>query len=292
MPERVDLHVHSNYSSDGEWEVERLFKAAEALPLAAFSISDHDTVAALPEAFQRAKSSRLRYFPNVEISTGYDRQTFHLLAPMLKWQHRDLEKFLAGIRQARYEQTIGRVEKLRELGFVVNLDAVLEKADEVGITGPAIAKLVLENEANRSDSRLEPYKKVTKESPAVAFYTEYMKQGGPAYVARRKASLLEAIQLVRRLGGLPVLAHPGKESDVDSGLLKTLKDAGLEGLEVYTPYHDQEQQRYFLDLAHRFDLIATTGSDFHGQIKPLVELGSVPESEGLLRAMAERKGRL
>lgn len=99
----VDLHIHSEHSSDGEWSVRRIWAKAHHHGLQAFSISDHDTVEGVAEGWKMKDEFAPRLIPNVEVSTNHRGHKFHLLAPFVEWRSPQLEDFLEDIRQSRLE---------------------------------------------------------------------------------------------------------------------------------------------------------------------------------------------
>jgi hypothetical protein len=107
----------------------------------------------------------------------------------------------------------------------------------------------------------------------VNFYRDYLRGGKPAFIAMEDVSTLAAIQRIKHLGGIPILAHP---SDTGEENILSLVRGGLEGMEAYSPYHTPGEQEAFRVLAETHGLLVTAGSDFHGKkIKPDVELGQV-----------------
>ncbi|HSR49815.1 MAG TPA: PHP domain-containing protein [Acidobacteriota bacterium] len=276
----VDLHIHSEHSSDGEWSVGRIWRKAHEQGLRAFSISDHDTVEGVAEAMEMRGDFAPRLIPNVEISTTHRGHKFHLLAPFVDWLSQELGEFLKAIRESRREQNRGRVEKLSEMGFDLSMEEVEEATGGRPVTGPAVAAVLLKKSSSPNDPRLQPYYSEHRQSGEVRFYKDHFLPGRPAYTPRREASLERAIALVRRLSGVAVLAHPGlKPGVVDGGLLQEMKEMGLQGLEVYTSYHDAKASARYLELAESLNLTPTAGSDFHGKVKPKVAFGSVRQGD-------------
>lgn len=275
----ADLHIHSHHSSDGEWTVPRIFDQARRMGLDVFSISDHDTVAALEEAFSLAEDYPGEYLANVEISVRHQEVGFHLLAPLVDWHDRPLLDLLNRIRLSRVRQNATRVDRLRALGFDIHYDEVREALGPVAVTGPAIASVVLSKGANRNHSLVGQIPAGSNLSPEIDFYKFFFLPGGPAYAAKETVSLRRAIATVRSAGGVPVLAHPGLKTDViDEHWTRAAKEMGLEGIEAYSSYHTEGTCRYYVKIARRLDLVVTSGSDFHGRVKPHVAFGDVPES--------------
>ena len=135
-------------------------------------------------------------------------------------------------------------------------------------------KAILSRKENQNDPRLRPYIDGTRSnSPYVNFYRDYLRGGKPAFVPMEDVSTIAAIQKIKGMGGIPILAHP---SDTGEENILHLVQNGLEGLEVYSPYHNSQEQEKFRILAETNGLLITAGSDFHGkEIKPDVDLGQV-----------------
>ena len=273
-----DLHVHSNYSSDGEWTVDQLFKRAEELDMIALAVSDHDTLDALAHRQRIEKQfPTVAWIPNVEITSGYAGQELHLLAPFIDPTAPELGELLKRIHARRDEQARGRMALLGATGIQITEEEVRCLAGNLPLTGPAIARAVLGKYRADPLSVLRPYLEGDKKELAESnFYRDFFLKGSPAHVAKRELKMSEAIATVRAVGGVPVLAHPGAPfTHADEALICELKSLGLKGLEVWTSYHDEKQSNYYLSIADSLGLIATAGSDFHGQAKPHVLFGSI-----------------
>ena len=290
----ADLHIHSHHSSDGEWTVPRIFAQARRVGLEVFSISDHDTVAALEEAFILAEDFPGEYLANVEISVRHQGVGLHLLAPLVDWHDRPLLDLLARIRLSRVRQNEIRVGRLHALGFDIRYEDVREALGSVPVTGPAIASVVLSKGANRNHALMDRIPAGSALSPEIDFYKFFFLPGGAAYAAKETVSLSRAIATVRAAGGVPVLAHPGLKRDVvDEEWTRGVRDLGLEGIEAYSSYHTEETCRYYVEVGRRLDLVVTSGSDFHGRLKPHVAFGDVPESPAeMLDRLKERRQRV
>lgn len=290
----ADLHIHSHHSSDGEWTVPRIFAQARRVGLDVFSISDHDTVAALEEAFTLAEDYPGEYLANVEISVRHQGVGFHLLAPLVDWHDRPLLDLLARIRLSRVRQNQIRTNRLQALGFDIHYDDVRAALGSIPVTGPAIASVVLSKGTNRNHSLTRQIPPGSNLSPEIDFYKFFFLPGGPAFAAKETVSLSRAIATVRAAGGVPVLAHPGLKSDViDESWTRSAREMGLEGIEAYSSYHTEDTCRYYVEVGRRLDLVVTSGSDFHGRLKPHVAFGDVPESSAeMLDRLKERRERV
>jgi len=283
----VDLHIHSHKSSDGDFPVHRLVALAREKDLAAIAIADHDTTAAYPEAVHLGEKEGVRIIPSIELTTLFEDREFHLLLPFVDWDSEPLKELIETVREGRFLEARERVSRLVQLGFDLTWEEVRDASAPFAPLGVTIAQVVLRKAEEGGDPAFDRY--FQGDDPSLApysFYRDYFMEGRPAFVERRNIGLLEVLAKAPATGGVPVLAHPGasfQQTTPDD--LRVLKEGGLEGLEAYTSYHDEEQTREYLSLAREFDLVATAGSDFHGSIKPHIPFGSL--RAGQLRMVEE-----
>jgi 3',5'-nucleoside bisphosphate phosphatase len=293
MSGRVDLHVHSDKSCDGDFSPADLVGFARNLEMRAISIADHDTVAAYPEAVEIGRGAGVEIIPGIELTTLFGGREFHLLLPLVDWTSPALAAIIEGQTQCRLDEAGQRVEKLRGLGFALTTEEVREKTSGVPPLGVKIAQILLENPENERNPALEFfYKKENRPYAPYMFYKEYFAEGKPAYVPKRFVGLLDVLAAAPGTGGVPVLAHPGAYFQRTTGEdARVLKDHGLAGMEVYTFYHTAEQVALYRSMAEELGLVATAGSDFHGRIKPHVAFGALQEGDyGMVERLKARKG--
>jgi predicted metal-dependent phosphoesterase TrpH len=283
MPGRVDLHIHSFYSSDGDVPVQRIVHLAREKKMSAIAITDHDSTAAYPKAIDWGKREGVEVIPSIELTTSFDGREFHLLLPFVDWTSSMLESLIDRVVQGRIREARERVARLIDLGFDLTWEEVRDEAAPFAPLGVNIAQVILRKAGETGDKALElqAYLGAERTIPApYAFYRDYFTDGKPAFVPRRNIGLLEALEAAPVTGGVPVLAHPGADFQrVRREDLEVLKARGLQGLEVYTSYHDPEQTRFYLQLARELDLIPTVGSDFHGSLKPHIPFGFLPDGD-------------
>ena len=262
----IDLHIHST-ASDGSFSPEQILGLAQKAGLRAISLTDHDSIAGIKEIFSVIHSYPVEFISGVEISCEPPDAfkhlgSIHMLGYGFSVYDRKLNKVLADAVTARERRNPMIIERLNDLGFDISMAEVVERfgADQTG--RPHIAELLVEK------GYVESFR---------AAFDLYMGKGKPAYVDKYKISCEDAIRIILDAGGLPVLAHPGLlEFDDDGGLegfVESLAACGLEGLEVYYTDHDAEQIKTLETLARRKGLVATGGSDFHGEFNRGVELG-------------------
>jgi len=293
MSGRVDLHVHSNRSSDGDYSPAQLVGFARDHGMRAISIADHDTVAAYPDAVEQGLQAGVEVIPGIELTTLFAGREFHLLLPLVDWASPALAEIIAGQTVCRMNETSDRIERVRSLGFALTMEEVREKSKDAPPLGVKIAQVLLENPENERNPALELYYRPENRPYApYMFYGDYFAEGKPAYVPKKFIALVDVLAAAPATGGAPVLSHPGayfqRTTAADA---RELKDHGLIGMEVYTFYHTPEQTAFYKDLAAELDLVATAGSDFHGRIKPHVAFGALPHGDyGMVEALRARRG--
>jgi predicted metal-dependent phosphoesterase TrpH len=248
MNGKIDLHVHTN-ASDGKYPPAELVALAARSGLSLLAITDHDTISGIAPALEAARAfPDLKIIPGVEISSHAPGSEVHVLGYFIDSGNPELLKQLATLGESRQDRAKAIVEKLRGLGLDISLERVQEIAGDGSIGRPHIAQALMEK------GYVSSFQDV---------FTRYIGQGGPAYVERIKLTPDEAVKLILRCGGLPVLAHPSTINDAEA-VVSRLAAAGLVGLEAYYKDYSNEQRQDMVDLAARYKLIATGGSDFHG----------------------------
>lgn len=294
MNGRVDLHIHSSNSSDGDYTPAALLRMAKEKGLRAISIADHDTVEAYPDALAWSDKLGVEIVPSVELTTLYDRREFHLLLPFVRWDSTVLKKILATVTRARMEEAKERVAKLRELGFEIDWDEVIRRTKGGPPLGVSIAQILIDKgRREKTPSLRKYYEGANRLFAPYYFYKDYFLEEGPAFVPKRTVSLPEVLDVIDGEGASPVLAHPGAYFErATREDLAVLKERGLVGLEVYSSYHDPEQTRFYKTAADELGLVATAGSDFHGRIKPHVVFGALKEGTyGMVEELKARRRR-
>jgi len=274
MPSTVDLHLHTLYS-DGEYPPEEVIRQAATKGLHTVAITDHDTVAGIPQALESARMASLRVIPAVEISCELAEGEVHLLGYFVDWNpEAPLAQMLARFRASRTERAKTMVEKLRGLGVPLTWEEVQAVAGGESVGRPHVARALVA--------------RGYVQSVAEAF-ERYLFRGGPAYVPRFKLIPEEAIALIHRAGGVAVLAHPLDILDT----VGWLAAEGLDGLEAYYTGYSPDVSAQIAAIAQRYGLIVTGGSDFHGpRVCPGIDVGSVDVPEEIVQGLDERRAAL
>jgi hypothetical protein len=267
---RVDLHAHTSFS-DGLLTPEALVARAIDKRLAALAVTDHDTVEAIPRARVAAGSS-LELVPGIEMSTTFEGADLHILGYYVNAEHGALRERLQRFQRERRERALSIVDRLRELGAPVDLEAVLELAGPGVVGRPHVAEAMVRAGL------------VTDFDDA---FDRYLGSQAPAYVPRPAFSPGEAIALIHAADGVSVLAHPG--SQMPDGVIERLRAVGLRGLEVWHPQHGNATVRRYRALAERLGLLETGGSDFHSEHRS-VDLGELPVPVTVLEPLKAAAG--
>ncbi len=245
---QIDLHIHST-ASDGKFSPEAIVGKAAGLGLKVIALTDHDTVDGIPPALEAVKAfPELKLIPGVEISTDLADGEAHVLGYFIDYTSRELGAALERFRSSRQRRARGMVDKLGALGMDIDWQRVQQIAGEGSIGRPHIARAMLE----------KGYIATFEEA-----FDKYIAHGGTAYVAREKMTPEEAVELILRSRGLPVLAHPFTVNDPEA-MIKKLKTVGLVGVETYYKDNTEAQTGFTLGLAEKYGLIATGGTDYHG----------------------------
>lgn len=257
----VDLHTHSAFS-DGLLSPTALVEEAALRGVRVLGLTDHDTLAGIPEARAAGERLGVEIVPGVELSTSLaGGEGVHLLGYFIDIANEALVDGLAAYARARLERTERMLDRLRGMGVALDPERVSEIAGAGTVGRPHLARVLIE----------AGYANTIPEA-----FDRYIGQGKPGYVPRPRVDPRQAMALVLGAGGVPVLAHPFSPGGVES-VLDSLVPAGLLGMEVdygeYLP-SDRETLRA---IAARRGLIATGGSDFHGLgLGATRELGSAP----------------
>lgn len=261
----IDLHIHST-ASDGTLSPEAIIQLALKKKLSAIAITDHDTVGGVQQLLKQGISPSIHFINGVEISIEAPDPfqmggSLHLLGYGIDPFDDPLNKALKLLQYSRKNRTPKMIAKLNQLGIPITLEQVNHKESVAG--RPHIATALLEMGCVKSFDEA---------------FERYLGHGKPAYVQRLRLNAKEAIQLIRNAGGITVIAHLGVYFSLGKTtrkkLLIRLKELGLQGVEVFYPSHSPAVTHELKSLAESMDLVMTGGTDFHGDIRPGLELGT------------------
>lgn len=265
----IDLHTHSTMS-DGSDTPETVVELAHEAGCAALALTDHDTVAGIPEAAGRARALGLTFVPGCELTClPIGRGGVHVLVYFVGDHDPDtleespLGRQLGELQDDRRYRNEALVVRLAELGVPVTWEAlVAEAGTEVGIGRPHVAAAMV---------------KAGWVTSAQEAFERYLGNDAPAYIPHGRLTVTDVIDLARASGAVTSLAHPhtlGLEDSELPATLERLAAAGLVGLEVTYGRYSARQRQEMGHLAQRFGLVPTGGSDYHGTATPDLAVGT------------------
>jgi predicted metal-dependent phosphoesterase TrpH len=254
----IDLHSHTN-ESDGTFSPAQLIEEAVRSGVDVLAITDHDTFKGYDQALDTACDASVELICGIELSTKLHGRSVHLLGYFLT--HDRLAPFRSWVSElqiARRERNVRLAERLRELGFDITLEEV--EARGRGMTGrPHFAQVMVEK-GYVSDLRQA--------------FDDYLDESAKGYVFRQEPQFAESVEKIRGAGGIASLAHPIRVNEDVSAIMPELCESGLNALEAYHSDHGAAETNLYLGLAEKYGLLVTGGSDFHGAVKPGVQLGT------------------
>ena len=258
---RIDLHTHTHFS-DGSVSPTALVELALQQNVSILAITDHDTTEGLPEAMEAAQRLPLEIIPGIELSTEFQGRETHMLGYFINHADPRLQARLQRLRATRVDRLHHILDRLHSLKMEISFAEVEHVAGGGTIGRPHIAQMLIE----------KGYVKGIKEA-----FDRFLGVRGAAYVRRVVPEAAEIMTWITEAGGIPILAHPyweGLNADKTAASCRTLVDQGLRGLEVFYGAFSARQISLNLNLARKFDLLMTGGSDFHGAFKPEISVGT------------------
>lgn len=270
---RMDLHMHSCMSDDGEYSPKQLMQMCKEAGLQVVAIADHNTVEAIPEAKEEAMKLGLDYIPAIEMDCTIDGVELHVLGYGINYLDPAFKKLTLSLRQQEQASAQKRLDLVKQLGLYIDDEKAFALSHHGCITGEIIAEVALQDERNHGFLKEYLHGGSRSDNPYVNFYWDYCSQGKPAYVKIDFMTLQEAVTMIQNAGGVAILAHPGNNTKENTTLLDAIFTYDIKGMEVYSSYHTKEQIQFYEDYAKKHSLAITCGSDFHGKTKPAIHLG-------------------
>lgn len=261
----VDLHIHTSYS-DGILSPEETVLYAKEKGLKAIAVTDHDTVAGIEESLFYGEQVGLNVVPGVELSIAShlpDKGHLHLVGLFINHNSPLLNQILEHLRLNRKDRINKFISNLNKIGINISITDFNEGNGRSSIGRPHIASILLK----------KGYVSSLKEA-----FNCYLKKGSPTYVEKIKLNEQEGINIIKKAGGLAILAHPvtlgyKKRNQLKEKILQ-LKASGLDGLEVFYSLHNPGITRWLYNFSNSNGLVISGGSDFHGEHMPGIEIGS------------------
>jgi len=293
----IDLHMHSIYSEDGDFKPAELAEKCARAGVELMAVTDHNSVRANDEAIAAAQRLGVACLSGVELDCVYKGLNFHVLgygidsaAPAYASIEADME------RQYR-ELAMESLQKTCDLGFHVTVEEMQEVSKwsfwPECWTGERFAEVLLNKPEYANEPLFVPYRPggSRSDNPYINFYWDFYSQGKPCYVEMVFPSMERAVELIRETGGKVVLAHPGNNLRGHEDLFGEIMALGFDGVEAFSSYHTVEQAAFFCRRAREAGKFCTCGSDYHGRLKPAIELGKMAFTAEIERKEIEKECR-
>ena len=253
----ADLHLHTQFS-DGTFTPEELVLQAQKHGLACIALTDHDTVEGCARTAAACAAVQMEFIPGSELTAEHDDTEVHILGYFLDTQNPELLEKIAKFQAVRQNRIREMCAALNKLGLPLQAETVFALANCKSPGRPHVARaLVKEKLIGNLDEAFE----------------KYLKKGRPAWVPKTKMSALEGVGMIHEAGGLAVMAHPGLNRTDD--IIPDLVAAGLDGIECFHTKHSTVMSERYLEIAEKYDLLVTGGSDCHGFSKKMPLIGTV-----------------
>ena len=267
----VDLHSHTT-ASDGTLSPRELVLAAARHGVTVLAVTDHDSTDGLTDAMALAPTHRMTIVPGLEINCDVSGAEIHVLGYCVDWDAPWFQEFLGEQREERRRRIYRIAARLTELGMPIDPEAVFALVKEGSAGRPHVAQAMVDR----------GYVKSIREA-----FDRYLSLNGPANVPRKRLTPADAVRVIRRARGVPVLAHPGLANRDE--LIPGLVEAGLSGIEAFYPEHSAGQITAYREMCARLGLIATGGSDFHGpRVGGVRHPGAQPVPESAWESLRNR----
>lgn len=273
----IDLHIHSNYSLDGEFTPNELIEMCLKNEMKYVSLADHNTVSGIDEMIKATENTDLKVITGIELDCQLNGRNLQILGYYFDHKKPIFQEIEEDILKQEQQATELKLTLLKQLDVYVDEDAIMAKAINGIVTGEMMAEVLLDSHENKDNEILAPYRPGGERSnnPLVNFYWDFCADGKPLYVPINYLSLKEVINIVKDAGGVTILAHPSIMVFEDEEFLDEVMAEGLDGIEVYSSYHSAKQQEFYKSYALKHGYLMTYGTDFHGATKPTISLGCV-----------------
>lgn len=268
---KLDLHIHST-ASDGTLDYDKIIDQAKEKDLVLFSITDHDNINIQKKASEYAKSKNINFVTGVEISTDYVNM-LDILGYGIDLENKILNNTLSEIQDYRIKRNYLMIDKLNSLGINIGIEDVKKVAGSEILGRPHIARVMMN----------KGYVNTIEEA-----FNIYLGNNKKAFIPKIKLLPEKAIEIITNAGGKAVLAHPkyiSNSKEKLENLIRKFKENGLWGIEAYYSKHTKSDIDKFINIANKFDLNVTAGSDFHGDNKPEIKIGMEVESDLLNKSI-------
>ncbi len=253
----ADLHLHTAFS-DGTYTPSELAEQAERLGFSTVALTDHDTVEGCRPTAAACAAAGIEFLPGTELTAEQDGHEIHILGYCFDIRNQQLLCEIGKFQNVRQSRIREMVARLNRLNVPLEAEAVFELANCRSPGRPHVARALVD--AGLVGSLDEAFDR-------------FLKKNRPAWVPKFKMSASRAIELIHQAGGVAVMAHPGLNRT--DQVIPIMVEAGLDGIECFHTKHSTSTSEYYLEIAGRYHLLVTGGSDCHGHSKGAPVMGSV-----------------
>lgn len=270
-----DLHMHSHYSTDGEFPPEELIQKAKSANLTTIALSDHNTVDGVEEMMALANKAGIRVIPAIELDTLFEDLEVHVLGYQIDI-HAPYFHEISGLLKERKQ--VAMKQRLLNMNKVFSLDLdpeALIKRFGSRNPFPQIINMIMSDPRYKDKPEFQPYRPGGErcEPQAVNFYWDNCSAGKPCYTRVEYPSLADTVKIIHEHGGIAVIAHPWINFYKEEARLQRALACGIDGIEAFSNYHNSEQNAYYEKYCQDHNVLMTCGSDFHGKLKPAIRMG-------------------
>lgn len=270
-----DLHMHSHYSTDGEFPPEELIQKAKSANLTTIALSDHNTTDGVKEMMELGAASGIQVIPAIELDTLFEELEVHVLGYNIDYNAPYFKEISDKLKERKQKAMIQRILNMNKVfNLDLNPDELIKRFGNRN-PFPAIVKTIMEDPRYFDRPEFKPYRKggERSEPQAVNFYWDNCSAGKPCYTRVEYPSLAETVRIIHDNGGIAVIAHPWKNFYHQEERLQRAIASGIDGIEAYSNYHNDTQNSYYEAYCKDHNILMTCGSDFHGKLKPAIRMG-------------------
>lgn len=287
-----DLHVHSKHSLHGQETVEELFQNAKSLGVEVISITDLFSVKANYEAEVLSKPYGIQYIPGIELECEFEGYSLNVLGYNIDYTNTQYIQLENEYVKLQRECSLKRIEKFKEVsGIDMNISRLINQNASGIVSEEMIVQEVLNNPLYDTIPFLQKYLKEDRKKAYRHLYLDYFASDKPCYVKASVLSLQEIVSIIKNTGGTSILAYPKKRCGDDSELIKRILAQGVDGLEVFSPYHDENDIKNYLEIVREVNCFVSSGSDYYGILDLMIQMGDTKATskyEKLIRILIDR----
>jgi len=273
---RIDLHMHSHYSCDGEFSPTELAVMAKEKGLDMVALCDHDSFEGVKEMMEAGKNNGVKVIPAIELTAQINEDITHILGLNINPDSTRFSRHKENFENIERNSTSELIKMFqKEFDFAVDFDEMLERCNNAiyGLV-PLVEELIRNPRYHKYDL-VKPYLPGGERGDVALtnFYIDNCLKGGKFYIPLAIVSYQDIIEQIHQDGGIAIIAHPFNNFYQNYEYLDAMKKAGIDGIEAFSNYHNHEQNAWYYKYTKENGLLVSGGSDFHGAFKPTIQMG-------------------